>query len=435
MGNMVAIVGRPNVGKSTLFNRLIQRRDAIVDSVAGVTRDRHYGHCDWNGKEFSLIDTGGYVEGSEDIFEAEIRRQVALALDESDLVIFVVDVEAGITDFDKQIANMLRKTEMPVFLAVNKVDNAMRENEAVEFYGLGYDRYFNISSINGSGTGELLDEITANLEEGAVEEDTEGLMKLAIVGRPNVGKSSLANALFDEERNIVTDISGTTRDTVNTRFNKFGYDFMLLDTAGLRKKAKVSEDLEFYSVMRSIRTIEHADVCLLVLDATQGLESQDLNILSLIQKNSKGLVIVVNKWDLVEKETNTVKQYKEMILQKIAPFTDVSIIFTSAMNRQRVLKALEEAVKVHDRRTSKIPTSKLNEVMLDVFKDNPPPSIKGKYIKIKFCTQLPTHSPKFAFFANLPQYIKEPYKRFTENKLRSHFDFTGVPIEIFFRKK
>ena len=435
MSNMVAIVGRPNVGKSTLFNRLIQRRDAIVDSVAGVTRDRHYGHSDWNGKEFSVIDTGGYVEGSDDIFEAEIRRQVGLALEECDVIIFVVDVETGITDFDKEIANLLRKAEKPTLLAVNKVDSAPRENDALEFYGLGYEKLFNISSTSGSGTGDLLDELVLQFEEDAKEEDTEHLMKLAIVGRPNVGKSSIANALFEEERNIVTDIPGTTRDTVNTRFTKFGYDFMLLDTAGLRKKTRVNEDIEFYSVMRSIRTIEHADVCLLVLDATQGIESQDLSILSLIQKNSKGLVIVVNKWDLVEKETNTTKEFKEAIFERTAPFTDVDIIFTSAINKQRVLKVLEAADKVHERRTTKIPTSKLNDVMLDVFKDTPPPSIKGKYIKIKFCTQLPTHSPKFAFFANLPQYIKEPYRRFTENKLRSYFDLTGVPIEIFFRRK
>jgi len=435
MGNMVAIVGRPNVGKSTLFNRLIQRRDAIVDSVAGVTRDRHYGHSDWNGKSFSVIDTGGYVEGSDDIFESEIRRQVALAMEEADLLIFVVDVETGITDFDKEIANIIRKSNKQVLLAVNKVDNAMRENDAAEFYGLGFDKYFNISSINGSGTGELLDELVNYLNADIEEEDTSDLMKLAIVGRPNVGKSSIANALFDEERNIVTEIAGTTRDTVNTRFQKFGYDFMLLDTAGLRKKSRVSEDIEFYSVMRSVKAIENADVCLLVIDAAQGIESQDMNILGLIQKNNKGLVIIVNKWDLVEKSTNTTKEYKELILSKTAPFTDISIIFTSALSKQRVLKALDEAVAVNDRRRQRIPTSKLNDLMLPILKEKGPPSNKGKYIKIKYCTQLPTYSPKFVFFANLPQYIKEPYKRFVENQLRKHFNFTGVPIEVFFRKK
>lgn len=434
MSNIVAIVGRPNVGKSTLFNRLVQQRDAIVDSVAGVTRDRHYGHCDWNGKTFSVIDTGGYVVGSDDIFEDEIRKQVALAIEEASVILFVVDVQAGITDYDKEVANILRRGKKPVILVVNKVDNAMRENDASEFYALGLGDYYNISGINGSGTGEMLDELVSHFEEEEIE-DTSDLTKIAIVGRPNVGKSSFANALFGEDKNIVTDIAGTTRDTVNTRFSKFGYDFMLLDTAGLRKKKKVHEDIEFYSVMRSVRAIENADVCLLLIDATQGIESQDMNIFQLIQKNNKGLVVIINKWDLIEKETNTMKEYKEKIREKTAPFVDYPIIFTSAVSKQRVLKAIEEAVEIADKRRKKIATSKLNDFFLPILSSSPPPAIKDKYIKIKYCTQLPTYTPKFVFFANLPQYIKEPYKRFIENKLRKEYDFTGVPIEIYFRKK
>ena len=434
MSNIVAIVGRPNVGKSTIFNRLVQRRDAIVDSVAGVTRDRHYGKSDWNGKEFSVIDTGGYITGSDDIFESEIRNQVELALDEASVVLFVLDLQAGLTDFDKIIADLLRKTDKPVVYTVNKVDNAMLELDATEFYGLGIEKYHTISAVSGSGTGDLLDELASHMDENPVD-DFEGLPKMAIIGRPNAGKSSIVNALFDEERNIVTAIPGTTRDTVNTRFNKFGFDFMLLDTAGLRKKGKVHENLEFYSNMRSVRAIEHADVCMLVVDATRGFEAQDLAIVSLVEKNKKGLVVVVNKWDIAGKDTNTIRDAEDHIRKKLEPFTDFPIVFTSALTKQRVLKAFEEGVKVYDRRRQKISTSKLNDTMLDIIKGFPPPAVKGKYVKIKFCTQLPTYTPQFAFFANLPQYVKEPYKRFLENKMRQVFDFHGAPIEIFFRKK
>lgn len=434
MSNIVAIVGRPNVGKSTIFNRLVQRRDAIVDSVAGVTRDRHYGKSDWNGKEFSVIDTGGYITGSDDIFENEIRNQVELALDEASVVLFVLDLQAGLTDFDKIIADLLRKTDKPVVYTVNKVDNAMLELEATEFYGLGIEKYHTISAVSGAGTGDLLDELAGHMDENPVD-DFEGLPKMAIVGRPNAGKSSIVNALFDEERNIVTAIPGTTRDTVNTRFNKFGFDFMLLDTAGLRKKGKVHENLEFYSNMRSVRAIEHADVCMLVVDATRGFEAQDLSIVSLVEKNKKGLVVVVNKWDIAAKDTNTIRDAEDHIRKKLEPFTDFPIVFTSALTKQRVLKAFEEGVKVYDRRRQKISTSKLNDTMLDIIKGFPPPAVKGKFVKIKFCTQLPTYTPQFAFFANLPQYVKEPYKRFLENKMRQAFDFHGAPIEIFFRKK
>jgi len=434
MSNIVAIVGRPNVGKSTLFNRLVQRRDAIVDSVAGVTRDRHYGRGDWNGKEFSIIDTGGYVDGSEDIFEEEIRRQVKLALDEASSIIFMVDLQSGITDFDKEIADLLRRTKKPILLVVNKVDSSLKENDAAEFYGLGMGDYFTISATNGSGTGELLDELVKDFSDERIP-DPEDLPRLAVIGRPNVGKSSIVNALYGEERNIVTDIAGTTRDTVNTHFNKFDMNFLLLDTAGLRKRTKVQEDLEFYSVMRSVRTIEHCDVCVFVLDATRGIEAQDLNIFHLIQKNRKGVVILVNKWDLMEKETNTIRDFTELIRQRLSPFTDIPIIFTSALTKQRVLKAFEEALEVYHRRIQRIPTSKLNEVMLPIIREHQPPMMKGKNVTIKFCTQLPTHSPQFVFFANLPQYIKEPYKRYLENRMRQAFDLSGVPIELYFRKK
>lgn len=435
MSNIIAIVGRPNVGKSTLFNRLIKRRDAIVDSVAGVTRDRHYGKSDWNGVNFSVIDTGGYVQGSEDVFEGEIRNQVMLAIDEANVILFVVDVEAGITDFDKEIATILRKSKKEVVLVVNKVDNSNRIAEAAEFYSLGMGEYHCISSINGSGTGELLDDLVKNLDaEEEFDDETEGLPKIAVIGRPNVGKSSMVNALYDEERNIVTDVAGTTRDTVNTRFTKFGHDFMLLDTAGLRKKTKVHENLEFYSVMRSVRTIENSDVCMLLIDATRGFESQDQAIFHLAEKNKKGIVVVVNKWDLVEKDTNTTKQAEEYIRKKTAPFVDYPIVFTSALTKQRVLKALDEVMEVYKRRSSRITTSKLNEIVLPIVKDSPPPMLKGKSVKIKYITQLPTATPQFVFFANLPQYIKEPYKRFVENKFRKLFDFKGVPIQIYFRK-
>lgn len=436
MPNIVAIVGRPNVGKSTLFNRLVQRRDAITDSVAGVTRDRHYGRVDWTGREFSIIDTGGYVEGSDDVFEGEIRRQVGLAIEECNLILFVVDIDAGLTDFDKEIAGLLRKTKKPVILVANKVDNPTKVAEAADFYKLGMGEPYGISSINGSGTGDLLDKVVAELpKEQDTPDEEEGLPKLAIVGRPNVGKSSLVNAMFQEERNIVTDQAGTTRDTVNTRFSKFGMDFVMLDTAGVRKKTKVSEDLEFYSVMRSVRTIENADVCLLVIDATLGIEAQDLSIFNLIQKNRKGVVVIVNKWDLVEKETNTMRDFEQKVKKRLAPFVDIPIFFTSAITRQRVLKAVEEALEVYNRRITKISTSKLNDKLLPILKDNPPPMTKGKEIKIKFITQLPTHAPSFAFFANLPQYIKDPYKRYVENQMRKIFDLSGVPVQLFFRKK
>ncbi len=437
MSNIVAIVGRPNVGKSQLFNRLTGQRQAIVDDESGVTRDRHYGKSDWNGKEFTVIDTGGYVKGSDDIFEDEIRKQVELAIDEADAIIFVTDVEEGITGLDKDVAKMLRKTEKPVFLTVNKVDNTKRQNDALEFYNLGLgDKIYPISAINGSGTGDLLDDVVKALPNQEESEEPESeIPKFTVVGRPNAGKSTLINALLGEERNIVTDIAGTTRDTVATRYNKFNQEFDLIDTAGIRRKTKVSEDIEFYSVMRAIRAIENSDVVFLVVDATRGFESQDQKIFDLARKNNKGVVILVNKWDLIDKETNTAKQFIEHIKNEIAPFNDVPILFISAKNKQRIFKAIEEGMHVFENRKRKIKTSKLNEVMLPYVQQNPPPAHKGKYIKIKFVTQLPTHSPKFAFFANLPQYIKDPYKRYLENKLRENFDFTGVPIEIYFRKK
>lgn len=436
MNNIVAIVGRPNVGKSTFFNRLIQRRDAIVDSVSGVTRDRNYGKSEWNGKEFSVIDTGGYVKGSDDIFEGEIRRQVELAIDEADAIIFVVDVEEGITPMDEEVAKLLRKITKPVILAVNKVDNAKREQDAFEFYNLGLGEYFSISGMSGSGTGDLLDKLVEVLPElPEVDENPEELPRFAVVGRPNAGKSSFINALIGEDRFVVTDIAGTTRDAIDTRYNRFGFEFNLVDTAGIRRKAKVKEDLEFYSVMRSVRAIEHSDVCILVIDATRGFEGQDQSIFWLAEKNRKGIVILVNKWDLVEKETMTAVEYERKIREEIAPFTDVPILFVSALTKQRLLKALETAVAVYENRKQRIATSKFNEVMLPIIENNPPPALKGKYIKIKYCMQLPTHIPQFVFFANLPQYIKEPYKRFIENKLREIYDFKGVPIDIYFRQK
>lgn len=435
MGNIVAIVGRPNVGKSTFFNRLIQKRQAIVDSVSGVTRDRHYGKSDWNGQEFSVIDTGGYIIGSDDIFEGEIRKQVDLAIEEANAILFLVDAQQGVTDLDLTVAQHLRKSEKPVFLVANKVDNGQIMEQAVELYSIGMGDYFCISSINGSGTGELLDAVVAALPKQVQEEEESDIPRFAIVGRPNVGKSSFVNALVGEERNIVTNIAGTTRDSLDTHYTKFGHDFVLVDTAGVRKKKKVHEDLEFYSVMRSIRSIEYSDVCLLLIDASLGFEAQDQSIFHLADKNNKGIIILVNKWDLVEKDTHSVKEYEAAIREKIAPFTDVPILFISALTKQRLLKALQVAIDVYKCRKTRISTSKLNDVMLDVINQNPPPATKGKYIRIKFCTQLPTKTPTFAFFANLPQYIKDPYKRFLENKLREHFDFTGVPIQIFFRKK
>lgn len=434
MGNIVAIVGRPNVGKSTLFNRLIQRREAIVDAVSGVTRDRHYGKSDWNGKEFSVIDTGGYVVGSDDVFEAEIDKQVELAIDEADLIIFMVDVESGVTGMDNEVAKLLRKVKKPVFLVVNKVDNSKRYDDAVEFYALGLGDYYTIASINGSGTGELLDAIVKALPEQVEDEDDE-LPRFAVVGRPNAGKSSFINALIGEDRYIVTDIAGTTRDSIDTKYNRFGFDFNLIDTAGIRKKSKVKDDLEFYSVMRSVRAIEHSDVCILIIDATRGFEGQDQNIFWLAEKNKKGIVILVNKWDLVEKDTHTTKQFEQMIRQETAPFTDVPIIFISALTKQRIFKAIETAVEVYENRKQKISTSKLNDTVLDIVKQNNPPAHKGKFIKIKFVRQLPSPTPQFVFYANLPQYVKDPYKRYIENKMREIYNFTGVPIVIHFRKK
>ncbi|MDG1994111.1 MAG: ribosome biogenesis GTPase Der [Polaribacter sp.] len=434
--SIVAIVGRPNVGKSTLLNRLVQRREAIVDSVSGVTRDRHYGKSDWNGKEFSVIDTGGYVVGSDDIFEDEIRKQVQLALDEADIIVFVVDVEQGITPMDSEVAKLLRKVKKPLFTAVNKVDNAMRDADAVEFYNLGLGDYHTISSINGSGTGELLDALAAIMpapEE--IDLEKEELPRFAVVGRPNAGKSSFINALIGEDRNIVTDIAGTTRDSIDTKYNRFGFDFNLVDTAGIRKKSKVKEDLEFYSVMRAVRTIEYSDVIILMIDATRGFEGQDQNIFWLAEKNKKGVVILVNKWDLVDKETNTVRDYEAAIRKEIAPFTDVPIVFVSVLTKQRIFKAIETAVQVFQNRKNRIPTSKLNETMLEIIKNYPPPAIKGKFVKIKYCMQLPTPTPQFAFFANLPQYVRDPYRRFLENKMREIYDFSGVPIIIYFRQK
>lgn len=436
MNNIVAIVGRPNVGKSTLFNRLIQRRDAIVDSVSGVTRDRNYGKSEWNGRSFSIIDTGGYIEGSDDIFEGEIRKQVELAIDESDVILFVVDAEEGLTPMDEEVANLLRKVTKPVLLVVNKVDNGKRLQDAYEFYNLGLGEYYPVAGMSGSGTGEMLDALIEALPpEQNDEKEDEELPRFAFVGRPNAGKSSIINALIGEDRFVVTDIAGTTRDAIDTKYNRFGFDFYLVDTAGIRKKSKVKEDLEFYSVMRSVRAIEHADVCVLVIDATRGFEGQDQSIFWLAQKNKKGVVILVNKWDLVDKDNQTTKEYEKRIREQIAPFDDVPILFVSALTKQRLLKALETAVEVFENRKSRISTSRLNEVMLPIIENNPPPAVKGKYIKIKFCMQLPTHTPQFVFFANLPQYIKDPYKRYIENKLRENYNFSGVPIEIFFRQK
>tara|TARA_S200000501_G_C20798680_1_gene733003 strand:- start:163 stop:1470 length:1308 start_codon:yes stop_codon:yes gene_type:complete len=435
MRNIVAIVGRPNVGKSTLFNRLTQRRQAIVDSVSGVTRDRHYGISDWNGRDFTVIDTGGYITGSEDVFEAEIRKQVKIAVEESDCIIFVVDVETGTTDLDMDVAQILRKANKPVFIAVNKVDNAMRMDDAMEFYNLGLGEYFPISSINGSGTGDLLDAVV-NCFSKEDEPETDELPKFAIIGRPNAGKSSLVNALMGKNKNIVTNIAGTTRDSIDTHYNQFGHEFTLVDTAGLRKKTKVHENLEFYSVMRTIRAIEHSDVCIVMVDATIGFDAQDLNIFHLAEKNNKGIVVLVNKWDLVEnKETMTMEHYRKMILTKTAPFTDYPIIFISATTKQRIFKAIEMAVEVYNRKNTKISTSELNNSFLPITENTPPPSYKGKYVKIKYITQIPTVVPSFAFFCNLPQYVKDPYKRFIENKLRDIYDLHGVPIRIYFRKK
>jgi GTP-binding protein len=436
MNNIVAIVGRPNVGKSTFFNRLIKRREAIVDSVSGVTRDRNYGKSEWNGKEFSVIDTGGYIKGSDDVFEGEIRRQVELAIDEADAIIFVVDVEEGITPMDAEVAKLLRKVTKPILLAVNKVDNAMREKDAVEFYNLGLGEYFTIASISGSGTGELLDKLVEVLPElPEVTEEELALPRFCVVGRPNAGKSSFINALIGEDRFVVTDIAGTTRDSIDTKYNRFGFEFNLVDTAGIRRKAKVKEDLEFYSVMRSVRAIEHSDVCVLLIDATRGFEGQDQSIFWLAEKNRKGVVILVNKWDLVEKDTMSTRDYENKIKEELKPFTDVPILFVSALTKQRLLKALETTVQVFENRKQRIQTSKFNDYMLKLIEAYPPPALKGKYVKIKYCMQLPTPTPQFVFFANLPQYVQEAYKRFLENKIRENWDFSGVPIDIYIREK
>ena len=434
MGRIVAIVGRPNVGKSTLFNRLTGTRGAIVDESSGVTRDRNYGTCFWNGITFSLIDTGGYVQNSEDVFEEEINKQVRLAIEESNLILFLVDVKTGVHELDRTVADLLRRADKKIILVVNKVDNNSILPDAGEFYELGLGDYYTLSSVNGSGTGDLLDRVVSELPSEQ-EEEKPDLPRFAIVGRPNAGKSTLANALMGEERNIVTAVAGTTRDSIYTRYNKYNHDFLLVDTAGLRKKGKVNEDIEFYSVMRAVRAIENSDVSLLLLDATRGIESQDMNIISLIIRNNKGLIVLVNKWDLIEKETNSTKTYEQAIRNKTAPFTDYPILFISALNKQRIHKILDMAEQVNSNRTKKIPTSRLNEVMLEEIKRTPPPAIKSKYIKVKYITQLPTYTPSFAFFCNLPQYVKDPYKRFIENKLREKFDFSGVPIRIFFRKK
>lgn len=433
MSNIIAIVGRPNVGKSTLFNRLTESNQAIVKEISGVTRDRIYGRGEWNGVPFSVIDTGGYVQGSDDIFEGEIRKQVEIAIQEANVILFVVDVTVGITDLDDRVAEMLRKTKKPVYIIANKVDNMQRIGLSSEFYSFGLGEVFDMSAINGHGTGELLDELVPHFNPN-IEEPAE-LPRFAVVGKPNVGKSSMVNALTGEDRNIVTPISGTTRDAIDTHYNAFGFDFILVDTAGIRKKSKVHEDIEYYSVLRSVRAIENSDVCIVMLDATEGVQKQDLSIFYIAEKNHKGVVVVVNKWDLVEKETNTMKEYEENLRQALAPFNDVPIIFTSTITKQRILKTLEAAMTVYQNRIQKIPTSELNNVMQDIIAANPPAMLKGKQIKIKYIQQLPTHAPAFAFFCNLPQYIQESYKRFLENRIRENWDFFGVPIRIYFRKK
>ena len=437
MSNLVAIVGRPNVGKSTLFNRLTKSRRAIVSDTAGTTRDRQYGKCEWNGREFSVVDTGGWVVKSDDIFEEAIRQQVLIATEEADLVLFLVDVKSGLTDWDEDVATILRQANLPVILVANKVDNNTDQYDAMEFYKLGLGDPQCISSASGFGTGDLLDLVLSKLTTDEVDDAEDGIPRFAVVGRPNAGKSSIINAFIGEDRNIVTEIAGTTRDSIYTRYNKFGFDFYLVDTAGIRKKTKVNEDLEFYSVMRSIRAIENSDVCILMIDATRGIESQDMNIFQLIQKNHKSLVVVVNKWDLVEdKDQKVIKTFEAAIRERMAPFTDFPIVFASALTKQRIFKVLELAKEVYLNRTQRIGTTKLNEVMLPIIENTPPPSIKGKYIKIKYCSQLPdTQIPSFVFYANLPQYVKEPYRRFLENKIREHWNLSGCPINVFIRQK
>ena len=435
MSNIVAIVGRPNVGKSTFFNRLTESRAAIVDDMPGVTRDRNYGKSLWNGVEFSIIDTGGYVSGSDDIFEEEIRRQANLAIQEADVIVFLVDVETGLTELDISVYDLLRRNSKPVITVVNKVDNHQRSLDANEFYALGIEKLFCVSSVNGSGTGDLLDEVVDMLPNKAEDETDDKTPRIAVVGRPNVGKSSIINTLVGEDRHIVTDVAGTTRDAVAQRYTKFGHNFVLVDTAGLRKKTKVAEDIEFYSVMRSVRTIEDSDVCVLVLDATRGVEGQDVSIFHLIHRNKKGIVVVVNKWDLIDKDNNTMKKFEADIFEKFAPIVDIPIVFTSALTKQRILKILEDAMMVFENRNRHIATSKLNELLLELIEAYPPPAYKGKFIKIKYITQLPTKIPSFAFFCNLPQYIRDPYKRYLENKIRSNFNFKGIPIQLYFRQK
>lgn len=436
MANIVAIVGRPNVGKSTFFNRLVGTKKAIMDNMSGVTRDRHYGYAEWVGKYFTVIDTGGYVHGSDDVFEESIRRQVEIAMEEATVILFLVDVEAGVTPLDEEFASVLRQTNKPVFLVANKSDTHKRAQMAGEFYSLGLtEEIYPVSSQNGAGTGDLLDEVIKHFADEGIEDPDAGIPKIAVLGRPNVGKSSFVNLLLGEERNIVTDIAGTTRDAIHSRYNAFGNEFIIIDTAGLRRKTKVHEDIEFYSVLRAIRALEEADVCIIMIDATRGLEAQDMNIIGLAEKNRKGIVILVNKWDLIEKENNTSKEFEAAIREKIAPIDYTPIIFISVINKQRVHKAIETAVQVYARKKEKIPTSKLNDLILKEIENYPPPAIKGKYVKIKYVTQLPTHNPTFAFFCNLPQYIKESYTRFLENKIRQHFGFEGVPISIVLRKK
>ncbi|WP_347159585.1 ribosome biogenesis GTPase Der [Pontibacter chitinilyticus] len=434
--NIIAIVGRPNVGKSTLFNRLIGQRKAIMDNESGVTRDRSYGHGDWCGKYFTVIDTGGYVHGSDDIFEGEINKQVELAIQEADVILFMVDVDAGVTSLDEEFASVLRRTDKPIYIVANKADTNARAHQMGEFYALGVGgEIFPISSQNGSGTGDLLDEVVKHFKDEGVEDPDAGIPKIAVLGRPNVGKSSFVNLLLGVDRNIVTDIAGTTRDAIHSRYNAFGNEFIIVDTAGLRRKSKVNEDIEFYSVMRSVRALEDADVCIVMLDATRGIEAQDVNIIALAEKNRKGIVILVNKWDLVEKDTHSTKQFEEEILERIAPIKYAPIIFTSVLTKQRIHKAVEKAIEVYANKTRKIPTSKLNDALLPDIERYPPPAIKGKYVKIKYITQIPTHNPTFAFFCNLPQYVKESYTRYLENRLREHFDFEGVPVKLIFRKK